>query len=55
MVQSTRDLPPAHYTFQIMNFSILLGMEEEKCNSGKFEVGGYQWCILRTLLLIGTP
>ncbi|XP_059460837.1 ubiquitin C-terminal hydrolase 12-like [Corylus avellana] len=43
IIQSTRDLPPAHYTLQIKNFSILLGMEEEKCNSGEFEVGGYQW------------
>ncbi|KAE8056853.1 hypothetical protein FH972_013589 [Carpinus fangiana] len=43
IVQSTRDLPPAHYTFEIKNFSILLGMEEEKCNSGEFEVDSYQW------------
>ncbi|XP_059462006.1 uncharacterized protein LOC132191000 [Corylus avellana] len=43
IVQSTRDLPPAHYTFQVKNFSLLLGMEEEKCYSGQFEVGGYQW------------
>ncbi|XP_059462005.1 protein RESTRICTED TEV MOVEMENT 3-like [Corylus avellana] len=43
IIQSTRDLPPAHYTFQIKNFPKLLGMEEEKCNSGEFEVGGYQW------------
>ncbi|XP_059460274.1 ubiquitin C-terminal hydrolase 12-like [Corylus avellana] len=43
IIQSTRDLPPAHYTFQVKNFSLLLGMEEEKCHSGQFEVGGYQW------------
>ncbi|XP_059461405.1 uncharacterized protein LOC132190430 [Corylus avellana] len=45
IVRSTTDLPraPDHYTFQIKNFSLLLGMEEEKCDSRQFEVGGYQW------------
>ncbi|XP_062164157.1 BTB/POZ and MATH domain-containing protein 5-like isoform X1 [Alnus glutinosa] len=43
IVQSIRDHPPTHYTFQIKNFSLLFGMEEEKCHSGEFEVGGYQW------------
>ncbi|XP_059462009.1 uncharacterized protein LOC132191005 [Corylus avellana] len=43
IVRSTRDLPPAHYIFRIKNFSLLLEMEDEKCDSGQFELGGYQW------------
>ncbi|KAG2720064.1 hypothetical protein I3760_02G018500 [Carya illinoinensis] len=43
LVRSTRDLPPAHYTFQIRNCSLLFKNEVKKCESGQFEVGGYQW------------
>ncbi|KAG6663316.1 hypothetical protein CIPAW_02G017700 [Carya illinoinensis] len=43
VVRSRRDLPPAHYTFQIKNFSVLFEAEVEKCESGQFEVGGYNW------------
>ena len=51
LIRSTRDLPAPHYTFQIKKFSLLLGMEEEKCHSGQFEIYGYQWyCIFWTLL-----
>jgi hypothetical protein len=44
-MRSTTNLPraPDHYTFQINNFSLLLRMKEEKCDSRQFEVGGYQW------------
>ncbi|XP_040992262.1 uncharacterized protein LOC121239172 isoform X2 [Juglans microcarpa x Juglans regia] len=43
VVRSSRDLPPAHYTFQIKNFSVLFDAEVKKCESGLFEVGGYNW------------
>ncbi|KAG2720059.1 hypothetical protein I3760_02G018200 [Carya illinoinensis] len=43
VVRSSRDLPPAHYTFQIENFSVLFEAEVKKCESGQFEVGGYNW------------
>ncbi|KAE8056846.1 hypothetical protein FH972_013582 [Carpinus fangiana] len=44
-LRSTTNVPraPDHYAFQIKNFSLLLGMKEEKCDSRQFEVGGYQW------------
>ncbi|KAG6620657.1 hypothetical protein I3842_Q055800 [Carya illinoinensis] len=38
---ATRNLPPAHYTFQVKNFSIVKTID--KCESAQFEVGGYQW------------
>lgn len=40
---ATRNLPPAHYTFQVKNFSIVKTID--KCESAQFEVGGYQWCV----------
>ncbi|KAG7990168.1 hypothetical protein I3843_02G011900 [Carya illinoinensis] len=43
VVRSSRDHPPAHYTFQIENFSVLFEAEVKKCESGQFEVGGYNW------------
>ncbi|KAG7990176.1 hypothetical protein I3843_02G012200 [Carya illinoinensis] len=43
IVRSSRDLPPAHYTFQIKKFSVLFETEVKKCKSGQFEVGGYYW------------
>ncbi|XP_041000637.1 ubiquitin C-terminal hydrolase 12-like [Juglans microcarpa x Juglans regia] len=49
VVRSSRDLPPADYTFQIKNFSVLFEAEVEKCESGQFEVGGYNWrLVLKT-------
>ncbi|XP_040992264.1 uncharacterized protein LOC121239173 [Juglans microcarpa x Juglans regia] len=43
VVRSTRDLLPAHYIFQIKNFSLLFKNEVKKCESGQFEAGDYQW------------
>ncbi|XP_018829469.2 probable inactive serine/threonine-protein kinase fnkC isoform X2 [Juglans regia] len=49
VVRSSRDLPPAHYTFQIKNFSVLFEAEVKNCESGVFEVGGYNWkLVLKT-------
>ncbi|XP_041001380.1 probable inactive serine/threonine-protein kinase fnkC [Juglans microcarpa x Juglans regia] len=49
VVRSSRDFPPAHYTFQIKNFSVLFEAEVGKCESGQFELGGYKWkLVLKT-------
>ncbi|XP_022773694.1 BTB/POZ and MATH domain-containing protein 3-like [Durio zibethinus] len=39
----TRDLPPAHYLFNIESFSLLANTGLEKYESHAFEVGGYNW------------
>ncbi|XP_022773692.1 probable inactive serine/threonine-protein kinase fnkC [Durio zibethinus] len=39
----TRDLPPAHYLFNIESFSLLVNTGLEKYESHAFEVGGYNW------------
>ncbi|XVE67960.1 hypothetical protein DITRI_Ditri09bG0029900 [Diplodiscus trichospermus] len=39
----TRDLPPAHYLFNIESFSLLVNTGVEKYESHAFEVGGYNW------------
>ncbi|XVF79798.1 hypothetical protein PTKIN_Ptkin15bG0018500 [Pterospermum kingtungense] len=47
IVRVTRDLPPAHYLFQINSFSLLAEEESiEKYESGLFEAGGYKWKLL---------
>ncbi|XVF79795.1 hypothetical protein PTKIN_Ptkin15bG0018400 [Pterospermum kingtungense] len=47
IIRVTRDLPPAHYLFQINSFSLLAEEESiEKYESGLFEAGGYKWRLL---------
>ncbi|XVF79791.1 hypothetical protein PTKIN_Ptkin15bG0018000 [Pterospermum kingtungense] len=43
IVRNRRDLPPAHYSFKIESFSLLLNTKVEKVESGIFEAGGYKW------------
>ncbi|XP_050209543.1 uncharacterized protein LOC126660218 [Mercurialis annua] len=38
-----RSLPPAHYIFNIQNFSLLSDAKAESFHSADFEVGGYKW------------
>ncbi|XP_055960086.1 uncharacterized protein LOC130014955 [Mercurialis annua] len=38
-----RSLPPAHYIFNIQNFSLLSDAKAESFHSAEFEVGGYKW------------
>ncbi|KAI4372691.1 hypothetical protein MLD38_010891 [Melastoma candidum] len=40
-----RDLPPAHYSMKIENFSLLLESKVDKYDSGAFEAGGYKWSL----------
>lgn len=41
--RTIRDLPPAHYLFEIKSFSSLLKQEGEKHESDSFEAGGFKW------------
>ncbi|XVF58108.1 hypothetical protein PTKIN_Ptkin07bG0036200 [Pterospermum kingtungense] len=41
----TRDLPPAHYIFNIESFSLLVDTGVEKYESHEFEVGSYKWSL----------
>ncbi|KAJ6714710.1 TRAF-LIKE FAMILY PROTEIN [Salix viminalis] len=43
ITRSMRDLPPAHYTFKIENFSLLSNSKVDNIESGDFEVGSYKW------------
>ncbi|OMP00705.1 TRAF-like family protein [Corchorus olitorius] len=43
IVRYKRDIPPAHYTFRIEGFSLLLKSKVEKIESAIFEAGGYKW------------
>ncbi|KAH8513742.1 hypothetical protein H0E87_006854 [Populus deltoides] len=43
ITRSTRDLPPAHYTFKIENFSLLANAKIDNVESGDFEAGSYKW------------
>ncbi|KAE9446255.1 hypothetical protein C3L33_21846, partial [Rhododendron williamsianum] len=47
VVRSTREVPPAHYTFKVDSFSLLSNIlsksEVEKYESDMFEAGGYKW------------
>ncbi|KAG6780860.1 hypothetical protein POTOM_013739 [Populus tomentosa] len=43
ITRSTRDLPPAHYTLKIENFSLLANAKMDNVESGDFEAGSYKW------------
>ncbi|CAK7355964.1 unnamed protein product [Dovyalis caffra] len=43
ITRSMRDLPPAHYTFKIENFSLLSNTKLDNVESGDFEVDSYKW------------
>ena len=45
ITRSTRDLPPAHYTFKIENFSLLASAKMDNVESGDFEAGSYKWYV----------
>lgn len=45
ITRSTRDLPPAHYTFKIENFSLLANAKIDNVESGDFEAGSYKWYV----------
>lgn len=47
IIRVRRDLPPAHYLFNLNSFSLLAEEESiEKYESGVFEAGGYKWRLL---------
>lgn len=51
--RTIRDLPPAHYLFEIKSFSSLLKQEGEKHESDSFEAGGFKWCVSMIVSTVG--
>lgn len=43
ITRSSRDLPPAHYTYKIENFSLFSWAKIDNVESGDFEVDSYKW------------
>ncbi|XP_038681784.1 MATH domain and coiled-coil domain-containing protein At1g31390-like [Tripterygium wilfordii] len=40
-----REIPPNHFMFHILSFSLLSEAGMERCETDDFEVGGYKWCL----------
>ncbi|KAF9685619.1 hypothetical protein SADUNF_Sadunf03G0073400 [Salix dunnii] len=46
ITRSSRDLPPAHYTYKIENFSQFSWAKLDNVESGDFEVDSYKWTLM---------
>lgn len=45
ITRSSRDLPPAHFTYKIENFSLFSLAKIDNVESGDFEVDSYKWYV----------